>query len=104
MDQKHGNAPLMQMPQLVGVPHHIDCCDLSVLDFERGRLKLTIGLLGDEARQSIDESGTHKLRAIHLELSRKMFVHFHHGIESGDGLNGRRSLAAAVGMDALQAR
>jgi len=25
---------LVQMPQLVGVPHHIDCRDLSVLDFE----------------------------------------------------------------------
>ena len=39
----------MQMPQLVGVPHHVDRGDLSILDFERGRLKLAISLQSDEA-------------------------------------------------------
>ena len=44
---------LMQMPQLVGVPHHIDCRDLSVLDVECSRLKFAVGLHGDESRQSV---------------------------------------------------
>ena len=56
------------MPQLVGISHHIDCGDLSVLDFERGRLEFAVGLQRDEAGQSIDESGTHKFRAILLEV------------------------------------
>ena len=55
---------LMQMPQLVGISHDVDCGDLSVLDFERGRLELAVGLQRDEAGQSIDESGTHEFRAV----------------------------------------
>jgi hypothetical protein len=53
----------MQMPQLVGVSHHVDGCDFSVLDVERGRLKLAIGLQRDDAGQTVDETGTNKLRA-----------------------------------------
>ena len=54
----------MQMPQLVGVPHHIDRCDLSVLDFERGRLEFAIGFERDETGQSVDETGTNKFRPV----------------------------------------
>ena len=59
------------MPQLFGVPHHIYSGDFFVLDFERGRLKFTIGLQGQEAGQSVDESGTNKFRPILPELSRQ---------------------------------
>ena len=52
---------LAQMPQLVGIPHHIDCGDLSVLDFERGCLKFTVGLQRYKAGQSVDKTGTNKL-------------------------------------------
>jgi hypothetical protein len=48
------------MPQLVRVPHHIDCGNLSVLDFERGRLEFTIGLQSDETGQPVNETGTKK--------------------------------------------
>src|SRR5512139_4086479 len=86
------------MPQLVGVPHHIYCGDLSVLDFERGRLKFTIGLHGDESRQSVDESGTNKFRAILPEKIHQIFMDLHDGIEADDRLLGCRTLAAAVRM------
>ena len=33
---------LVQMSQLVGVSHHIDCRDFSVIDFECGRLEFTV--------------------------------------------------------------
>jgi hypothetical protein len=42
----------MQMPQLVGVAHHIDGDDPAVLDVERRSLKLAVGLTRDEAGQS----------------------------------------------------
>src|SRR5260221_14453334 len=87
------------MPQLVGVPHHIDRCDLSVLDFERGRLKFTVGLQGDESRQSVDESGANKFRVILPEMSRQIFMDLHDGIEADDRLHGCRTLAAAVRMN-----
>jgi hypothetical protein len=32
----------MQVPQLVGISHHIDCGNLSVRDFQRGRLEFTV--------------------------------------------------------------
>lgn len=53
----------MQMPQLVGIPHHIDRRDLSVFDFECGRLEFTIGFQCHETLQSVDETGTNQLRA-----------------------------------------
>ena len=55
------------MPQLVGVPHHMDCRNLSILDFERGRGKLTIGPGRDETRQSVDETGTNQFRGMPAE-------------------------------------
>ena len=64
---------LMQMPQLVGISHHIDCGDLSVLDFERGRLKFAVGLQRDETGQSVDEAGTHEFRAILPGNDRQIF-------------------------------
>ena len=75
---------LMQMLQLVGVPHHINCCDLPVFDFERGRLKFAIGLLCDDTGQSVEEAGTNKLRAILREVSRQRFMDLHDGIEAED--------------------
>src|ERR1700704_684411 len=93
-------SDLVQMPQLVGVPHHIDCRDLSVLDCERGRRKFTIGLERDETGQSVDETGTNKFRTILPETSRQIFMNLHDGIETEDRLRGCRTLAAAVGMKA----
>src|SRR6476646_2709761 len=88
---------LMQMPQLVGVPDHIDCRDLSVLDVECSRLKFAVGLHGDESRQSVDETGTNKFRAILPEKVRQSFMDLHDGIEADDWLHGCRTLATAVG-------
>jgi hypothetical protein len=53
----------VQLLQLVGVPHYVDCGDLFVLNFECGRLKFAIGLKGDETGNP-DESDTNKFRAI----------------------------------------
>ena len=88
------------MPQLVGVSHHIDCGNLSVLDFKRGRLKFTIGLQCDEAGQSVDETGTNKFRAILPEMRRQRLMDFHDGIEAENRPHGRGTLAAAVRMNA----
>lgn len=89
----------MQMPQLVRVPHHIDCCDLSVLDFERRRLKFAIGFQRDETGQSVDKTGTNKFRTIFVEPSRQLFVNFHDGIEADDRLYGCRTLAPTISMN-----
>ncbi len=43
----------MQIPQLVGVLHQIDGHDLSVVDLERGRRKIAIGLERNEAGNSL---------------------------------------------------
>src|SRR6478609_5708918 len=90
----------MQMLQLVGVPHHIDCGNLPVLDFERGGRYLTIGLERDETRQSVDETGTNKFGSILPEERRQDFMNLHDRIETEDRLPGGRTLAAAVGMKA----
>jgi hypothetical protein len=46
----------MQMPQLVGIAHHIDRGDPSILDVECRRLQFAIGLQRHETRQAIDEA------------------------------------------------
>jgi hypothetical protein len=74
------------MPQLVGVSHHVDGCDLSVLDVERGRLKLAIGLERDETGQTVDETGTDKLRAALPKKICQKFVDLHDGIERAKAL------------------
>src|SRR5262249_50069736 len=79
--------------------NHIDCCDLSVLDFKRGRLKFAIGLQCDETGQSIDETGTNQFRAMLPEKIRQRLMDFHDGIEPENRLHGRRTLAAAVRMN-----
>src|SRR5262245_16854845 len=86
------------MLQLVWVPDHIDCGDLPILDFEGSRLQLAIGFQRDEAGQSIDESGTNKLRAILPEKSCQILVDFHDGLDADDRLNGCRALATTVGI------
>ena len=48
------------MPQLVWVSHHVDGRDLSVLDFERGRLEFAIGFERNETGQSVDETDTNE--------------------------------------------
>jgi hypothetical protein len=50
----------MQVSQLVGVSHHIDCNDFFAFDFERSRLQFAIGLQCYETGQSVDEAGTNK--------------------------------------------
>ena len=90
---------LMQMSQLVWVPHHIDRDDLFVPDFERGGLKLAIGFQGDETRQAVDKPGMNQFRSIGPETSRQIFVKLDDGLEAEDRLRGCRTLAAAVGMD-----
>src|SRR5215813_7266178 len=80
------------MPQLVGVSHHIDCCDLSVLDFKRGRLKFTIGLQRDETGQSVEETGTNKFRAILPEMIRQRLMDLHDGIEAENRPHGAASV------------
>src|SRR5215467_13599639 len=87
------------MPQLVGVSYHIDCCDLSVLDFKRGRLKFAIGLQCDETGQSIDKTGTNQFRAMLPEKIRQRLMDLHDGIEAENRTHGRRTLAAAVRMN-----
>src|SRR5262249_20306746 len=42
--RRHRAVCLMQMPQLVGIAHHVDRGDPAVLDVERRRLQLAIGL------------------------------------------------------------
>ena len=84
------------MPQIVGVFAHIDCCDLSVLDFERGRLELTIGFQRDETGQTVDETDTNELRDTLVEPPEQR----HDGIEPQVRLRGCRTLAATVGMKA----
>src|SRR5882724_12138806 len=88
------------MPQLVGVPHDIDCRDLSILDLERGRRKFTIGLERDETRQSVDETSTNQFRTILPEKSRQIFMELQDGIKAEDRLRSCRTLAAAVRMKA----
>jgi hypothetical protein len=44
----------MQMPQLIGVAHHIDGSDPAILDVERGRLELAVSLARDETGQAAD--------------------------------------------------
>ena len=56
--------PLMQMPQLIRVPHHIDRRHLPVLDLQRRRLELAIRLPRDEARQAVDEAEADEFRAM----------------------------------------
>src|SRR5262245_32723022 len=86
------------MLQLVWVPDHIDCGDLPILDFKGSRLQLAIGFQRDKAGQSVDESGTNKLRAILPEKSCQILVDFHDGLEADDRLNGCRALATTVGI------
>jgi polyisoprenoid-binding protein YceI len=65
---------LVQMPQLVRVSHHIDCCDLVVFDFERGRREFTIGFHCDEPGQAVDETKTNEFRVILMEQGRQLLV------------------------------
>src|SRR5262245_48307846 len=90
---------LVQMPQFVGVSHHVDGRDLAVLDVERGSLKLAIGLQRDEAWQAVDEAYANQRRAVLAVEIRQIFVRLHDGIETDDRLHRGWSLATAVRMD-----
>ena len=59
----------VQVPELLGIAHHVDRRDLAVLDLERGGLQLAVGLAGDEARQAVDEGGANQRRAAALRNS-----------------------------------
>src|SRR5277367_1904251 len=86
------------MPQLVRISHHVDCCDLSIFDFERRRLKFAIGFQRDETGQSVDESCTNKFRF--EEKRPQMLVQLHNRIEPQDWLRGSWTLTPAVCMNA----
>src|ERR1700746_820605 len=90
----------MQMLELVRISHHIDRCDLPVRYFERRCLKLTICFQRDEARQSVDETGTNELRGLFAEKARNPREELQHGVEPKDRLRRCRTLAAAIGMEA----
>jgi hypothetical protein len=69
---------LVQVPQFVRVPHHVDCGHLPVFYVERGRLKFAIGFERNAGRQSIDETNTNKRRLMCAEWNCRLFMHRHH--------------------------
>ena len=91
---------LMQMPQLVGIAHHIDRGDPAVLDVECRRLQFAIGLQCHETRQAIDEACADEFRLMRLELLGQIGVELHHLVKAEDRIRRCRAFAATVGMHA----
>ena len=58
---------LVQVPELVGIAHHVDCCDLPIVDLKGGRLEFAISFSGHEARQAVDQGGADQGRPVLAE-------------------------------------
>ena len=81
----------MQMPQLVGIAHHIDRGDPAILDVECRRLQFAIGLQCHETRQAIDEACADEFRLMGLELPGQIGVELHNLVEAEDRIRRYKS-------------
>ena len=48
---------LVQVPELVGISHHVDRRHHPIVDLKSGRLQFAISFSGHEARQAVDQGG-----------------------------------------------
>lgn len=90
MEDSSSLAQLVQVPELVGISYDVDGGDLAVLDIERRRLELAIGLERDDAGQSVDEAGTNESRRLPAQQDGR----------ASDRITAARGFACATGSNA----
>src|SRR5262245_4187241 len=90
----------MQVPELVGIAHHVDCRDLAIVDLEGGCLEFAISFSSHEARQTVDQGGADQVRPVLTEQHCQSLVYLHDMVVAEDRLQRCGPLAAAVRMHA----